>query len=198
MMSKLQVNNVPTFAIINNRHNIFDLLGGGYYIMSVEFSIYSSLYERDAIVNQTDNPIYSLDGPCGSLPISTNDEIARKLAMLIEGKCMGLGPTKAAQKYGFSKQRFFQLFTAFEQEGTAALVSKKKGPKENYVRTENAVSQVIRHCFLDPDANAFVISQKMNQVGINISKRSVERIIAEHGLQKKTVQIQTQRRKTKH
>ena len=152
-------------------------------------------------MNQTDNlddPVFLFDGPSGSLTILADDEIARKLAMLIEGKCMGIGPTKAAQKYGFSKQRFFQLLTAFQQGGSTALASKKKGPKDNYVRTENAVSQVIRHRFLDPDANAAVISQKMQQVGIKISKRSVERIIAEHGLQKKTVQIQAQSRKTKN
>ena len=70
-----------------------------------------------------------------------------------------------------------------------ALMSKKKGPKTNYVRTENVVSQVIRHRFLDPDANAAVIAQKMKQTGIKVSQRSVERIIAEHGLQKKSSTI---------
>ena len=129
---------------------------------------------------------FLLEGPTGSLTISANDEIARKFAMLVEGKCLGLGPTKAAEKYGYTKQRFFQLLAAFEQGGSMALMSKKKGPKTNYVRTENVVSQVIRHRFLDPDANAEVIAQKMKQTGIKVSQRSVERVIAEHGLQKKS------------
>jgi transposase len=125
-------------------------------------------------------------GTSGSLTISAEDEVARKFAMLIEGKCLGLGPSKAAEKYGYTKQRFFQLLAAFEQDGSSALMSKQKGPKTNYVRTENVVSQVIRHRFLDPDANAAVIAQKMTQTGIKVSQRSVERIIAEHGLQKKS------------
>jgi transposase len=129
---------------------------------------------------------FLLEGPIGSLTIAADDEVARKFAMLIEGKCLGLGPTKAAEKYGYTKQRFFQLLAAFEQAGSSGLMSKKKGPKTNYVRTENAVSQVIRYRFLDPDANAAVITQKMKQTGIKISQRSVERIIAEHGLQKKS------------
>ncbi|RME02045.1 MAG: helix-turn-helix domain-containing protein [Calditrichaeota bacterium] len=129
---------------------------------------------------------FVLEGPGGSLKISADDEVARKLAMLIEGKCLGLGATRAAQKYGYTKQRYFQLLHAFEEQGSAALVSKKKGPKSNYVRTENAVSQVLRHRFLDLDANAAVIAQKMNQTGIKISQRSVERILSDHGLQKKS------------
>ncbi len=137
-------------------------------------------------MDKTDSNYFLFEGTTGSLTISADDEVARKLAMLIEGNCLGLGPTKAAEKYGYTKQRFFQLLDAFEQAGSMALMSKKKGPKTNYVRTANVVSQVIRHRFLDPDANAAVIAQKMKQTGIKVSQRSVERIIAEHGLQKKS------------
>ena len=137
-------------------------------------------------MDKTDIGYFLLNGSTGSLKISADDEVARKFAMLFEGKCMDLGPSKAAEKYGYTKQRFFQLFHGFQKEGSSALMSKKKGPQKNYVRTDNSVSQVIRHRFLDPDANAAVITQKMKQTGINISQRSVERIIAEHGLQKKS------------
>ena len=141
-------------------------------------------------MGKTGSDHYLFEGPAGTLRISGSDEVARKLAMLFEGRCMGLGPTRAAKKYGYSKQRFFQLLRAFEEGGSAALVSKKKGPKVNYVRTEDAVSQVIRYRFLDPDANSAVIAQRLRQTGVRISQRSVERIITEHGLQKKTLQIQ--------
>lgn len=137
-------------------------------------------------MDKTGVDYFLITGPSGSLTISADDEVARKLAMLIDGKCLGLGPTKAATKYGYTKQRFFQLLDAFEQAGSSGLMSKKKGPKTNYVRTENVVSQVIRHRFLDPDANATVIAQKMKQTGVKVSQRSVERVIAEHGLQKKS------------
>ena len=137
-------------------------------------------------MDKTGIDYFLITGTSGSLTISAEDEVACKLAMLIDGKCLGLGPTKAAEKNGYTKQRFFQLLEAFEQSGSRALMSKKKGPKTNYVRTENIVSQVIRHRFLDPDANAAVIAQKMKQTGIKISQRSVERVIADHGLQKKS------------
>ena len=39
-----------------------------------------------------------LTGPAGSLPVSLHDDITLKLAMLYEGRCEGLGPSKAAAK----------------------------------------------------------------------------------------------------
>ena len=129
------------------------------------------------------------EGPIGSLPIIENDHVARKLAMLFEGRCLGLGPTKAARKYGYTKQWYFKILDAYLENGSAALIPKPRGPKNNYIRTENVVTEVIRHRFLDPDANCAVITQKMKQTGIKVSQRSVERIINEHGLQKKTVQV---------
>ena len=134
-----------------------------------------------------DHEAQALVGDEGSLPLRDNDQIARKLAMLIEGECEGLGPSKAAREYGFSKQRYFQVRRAFLDHGAAALQSKTRGPKTNYRRTEELIRQVIRHRFLDPDASAQVIAQKLSQSGFVISTRSVERVMAEYGLQKKTL-----------
>jgi hypothetical protein len=128
-----------------------------------------------------------LVGQAGSLVVPVEDEITRKLAMLIEGECEGLGPLAAARKFGFSKQRYFQLRELFAARGAAALLSRKRGPQRNYRRTDELVRQVIRHRFLDPDATVEVIAQKLRQSGLPIGTRSVERVIAEFGLQKKTL-----------
>ncbi len=127
-----------------------------------------------------------LEGPHGTLDVLENDEITVKLAMLFEGQCEGLGPTAAAKKYRFSKQRYFQLRRAFKERGAIALQSEQRGPKGNYRRTMEVIRQVIRHRFLDRDASAQVVAQRLTQGGWMISIRSVERIIAEFGLQKKT------------
>ena len=130
---------------------------------------------------------HALIGPSGHLDVRSDDEITRKLSMLIEGECEGLGPTKAAQKFGFSKQRYFQLRAAFTELGAAALQSHKRRPKTHYRRTAEVVRQIIRHRFLDPDASVEVIAQKLSQSGWEISIRSVQRVIEEFGLQKKTL-----------
>ena len=143
-------------------------------------------------MNETGKNVFQIEGPSGTLPVKSTDKVSRRIAMLIEGKCLGLGPTKAAKKYGYSKQRFFQVLKAFLKDGSRALVPKKTGPRNNYVRTENVVTQIIRHRFLDPEASSDVIAQKLRQTGIKVSQRTVERTITEYGLQKKTLQVSTQ------
>lgn len=128
-----------------------------------------------------------LVGTQGTLQVLQGDEITRKLAMLMEGECEGLGPKKAAEKFGFTAQRYFQLRAAFSEQGAAALASKKRGPRTNYRCTDEVVRQVIRHRFLDPDASSEVIAQKLAQSGLQVSDRSVRRIVEQYGLQKKTL-----------
>ncbi len=127
-----------------------------------------------------------LVGPSGRLPVLKEDEVTRKLAMLIEGHCEGVSASSAAEKHGFSRTRYFQLQKLFLAQGSEALRSQKTGPKTNYRRTGELVRQVIRHRFLDPEATPEVIAQKLRQCNFVISTRSVERVIAEYGLQKKT------------
>ena len=76
-----------------------------------------------------------LNGPKGSILIREDDEITLKLIMLFEGECEGLGATKAAGKFGFTRQRYHQLLQLYKSEGAAALQSKKRGPRGNYRRT---------------------------------------------------------------
>jgi transposase len=128
----------------------------------------------------------TLKGPAGLILLKKNDKTAVKLAMLFEHFCLGTMVTEVVQKYGFSRSRFYQVKHAFERGGSEALFEKKKGPQKRYKRTENIVNQIIRMRFLDPDASVPVITQKLKQMGFNISQRSVERTITEYGIQKKT------------
>ena len=127
----------------------------------------------------------TLVGKRGSLKFAPDDELGRKLAMLIESECEGLGVSEAAEKYGYSRQRYNQIRSEFGKSGTKGLVSRSTGPKRNHRRTDEVIRQVIRHRFLDPQASCDVIAQKIRQSQMPISTRSVDRIMAEYGLQKK-------------
>jgi transposase len=129
----------------------------------------------------------TLRGPSGSIQVPSDDEITRKIAMLIDGQCQGLGPTAAARKFGYTKSRYFQLVEAYREGGAEALKSKTRGPKTRYRRTGELIRLIIRHRFLDPEASVEVIAQKLKQTGYRISIRSVERVISDFGLQKKTL-----------
>jgi transposase len=128
-------------------------------------------------------------GTRGELIIPSHDEITPRLMMLVEGECEGLGAAGAALKYGVTRQRYYQVLKLFGEHGALALQPQKRGPKTNYVRTDEVERQVIRQRFLDPDASADVIAQKLRQTGFQISTRSVERVIEKYGLQKKTLPL---------
>lgn len=136
-----------------------------------------------------DRDQHRLVGPHGSLAVLEDDDITRKLAMLIEGECDALGPRQAAEIFGFSKSRYYQIRQVFQLHSAKALASQKRGPKRQYRRTQEVTRQVIRHRFLDPDATADVIAQKIRQTSLKISTRSVERVIEDFGLQKKTLPL---------
>jgi transposase len=146
---------------------------------------------------QFDSQQHALVGQAGALAVPANDEIARKLAMLIEGECEGLGPVQAAKKFGLTRQRYYQIRCAFLRGGASALVSKGRGPKRNYRRTQEVIRQILRHRFLDPEVTVEVIAQRLRQVGRAVSIRSVERVIADYGLQKKTLQVPPAQRRRK-
>jgi len=135
-----------------------------------------------------------LQGPKGSLAVLENDEITLRLAMIFEGQCEGLGPAQAAEKFGYTRQRYYQILNQFLQKGAEGLKNLKTGPKGNYRRTDEIIRQIIRYRFLDPTLSPEVISQKLNQQGHFIAIRSVERVISEYGLQKKTPSLSSRNR----
>jgi transposase len=125
-------------------------------------------------------------GPRGRLPLLADDEVARKLLMLVEGQCES-GAKAAASKYGYTTARYYQLLKVYGRAGSEGLRSQKRGPKTRPKCTPELIRQVIRHRMLDPEASGAVITQKLRQTGFEICKRTVERVLEEYGLQKKTL-----------
>lgn len=130
---------------------------------------------------------HQLTGPAGSLSLDPNDKLAHQFLMLLEGHCLQANVSAVAKRYGYCRARYYQLQRTFQAGGLAALLPKKTGPQSNYRRTDEAVRQVLRHFFLDPDTTAQVVTQKLRQTGFRISLRSVQRIMAQWGFQKKAL-----------
>jgi len=124
-------------------------------------------------------------GERGELAIGRHDEVAWKLLMLVEGECGTETRIKVARRFGFSKQRYYQVRAAFRQRGAAALASARRGPKTNYRRGGEVTRQIVRYRYLDPDVSAEVIGQKLRQDGFAIADRSVYRVLEEFGLQER-------------
>lgn len=134
---------------------------------------------------QKNVPSKSLHGNI-SLTITKDDPVAWKLSMLFEAASNKTDRIKdIAKKYGYTREHFYVIKNAFEQQGSQGLINKSTGPQTNYRRTKEIEKQIIRHRFLDPEASCQVIAQRLQQAGNNLSQRSVERTINAYGLQKK-------------
>jgi hypothetical protein len=141
-----------------------------------------------------DLPEHQLHGPAGSLTFHADDELAHKLLMLVLGECTDLGPAQAALLFGYSRPRYYQLRQAFYEHGSAALLSSRPGPKPGSRCPHETFRQLLRLRFLDPDASAAVLAQKLQQTGQPLSVRGIERIIEHYGLQKKLPPLSSGRR----
>lgn len=131
-----------------------------------------------------------------TLKINPSDSTAWKLMMLIDAVTSKEETIEQiSHRYGYTREYFYIIKKNYEDKGSQALSDKAKGPKCNYKRTDEIEKQIIRHRFLDPDANSEVIAQKMNQTGHIISQRSVERTIKDYGLQKKSYIKQLKKQK---
>jgi len=139
---------------------------------------------------QFDSEANHLTGPAGSLAITPSDHLARRFLMLVEGQCLESDIATVARKYGYCRQRYYQILDDFKEGGLSALQLQKTCPKSNYRRTDQIVRLVLRYRFLDPDASPEVVVQKLRQDHFSLSLRSVHRIIADYGLQKKTLRPQ--------
>lgn len=117
--------------------------------------------------------------------ISPDDKLSLKVNMIMEYIYGGVSINHIREKYGYTKQRFFQILNTYKQHGIEALATKKTGPKKNRIRTGRIENLIVRYKFLDSSMSAAVIAQKLRQEGINISQRSVMRTITEKGLSKK-------------
>src|SRR6266571_546375 len=118
---------------------------------------------------QFDPNAHQLTGPAGVLQLEPTDELAHRFLMLVEGECLQANVATVAQKYGYCRQRYYQILDAFERGGLPALQPQKTGPKSNYRRTDQAVRQVLRYRFLDPESSPDVIAQKLRQTRFPIS-----------------------------
>ena len=114
-------------------------------------------------------------------------------AMLLAGECLEGNIGTVSARFGYCRQRYYQVLEQYKAGGMAALTPKKRGPQCNYRRTDEVVRQVLRYRFLDPESSAEVIGQKLRQRHLAISDRSVARIIADYGIQKKTPYSQSQK-----
>lgn len=150
-----------------------------------EHSTVGSVGPLPALVSRRESGPLLLAGQAGSLRILPDDKVTRKLAMLYEGQCAGLGAAEAAARFGYTRQGYYKVLRQFREQGATAFFN-RPGPKSNYRRTGDIVRAVIRHRFQHPDCPTSRLVSELRAEGVRVSVRSAERIISDYGLQRRS------------
>jgi hypothetical protein len=68
-------------------------------------------------------------GPAGTLPVAATDPLARRFLMLVEGQCLANNLTTLARKFGYCRQRYYQLLETYQTGGLLAIPPRPRLPR---------------------------------------------------------------------
>lgn len=109
------------------------------------------------------------------------DLVQVKYEMLRRVQADGNSITDAADAFGFSRPSFYQARSAFEQDGLAGLVPRKRGPKQAHKLTEEVVAFIRETRQSDSSIQAGQLARLIHQrFGITLHPRSIQRALLRH------------------
>jgi transposase len=121
-------------------------------------------------------------GPGGALALRPEDVAAWDLAMLIAGETSGRPLQEILAEFGRSRSSYYEKLQRFREGGLAALAPRPCGPRGPWRRPLTVVSRIVSARLRDPALPVETIAAELQQQGVRISVRSVERTLAEFGL----------------
>ena len=107
------------------------------------------------------------------------DLVQVKYEMLRRVRLEGQSVTQTAQAFGFSRLSFYVARAAFEQEGLAGLLPKKRGPRGPHKLTPEILAFARQVRADDPSLRSPDLAEKIEQrFGVRVHTRTIERALA--------------------
>lgn len=107
------------------------------------------------------------------------DLLQVKYEMLRRVRVDGYTVSRSAASFGLSRPSFYQAQAAFEAGGLAALVPKKRGPRQPHKLSAPVVAALHQILAQQPRIKASDLAELVDQqFGISVHPRSVERALA--------------------
>lgn len=104
------------------------------------------------------------------------DLLQVKYEMLRRVRDEGQSITKAATSFGFSRPSFYQAQEAFQQQGLAGLVPRKRGPKQAHKLTGEVLAFITAERQKEPPPKLEdLVPLVRKRFGITVHPRSIER-----------------------
>jgi len=104
--------------------------------------------------------------------------------------------SQAAASFGFSRPSWYKILAAFESQGIAGLLPRKRGPRRGHKLTEEVLGFIQELCTLEqPMGTAAILEKLEKRFGIRVHRRSLERALRRY--EKKTPpSLEPQKRKS--
>jgi len=122
------------------------------------------------------------DTPARLISISSEDIVQWRYEMIRESSLSRQPIDVICKKYHYSRDMYYYYKSKFDQQGILGLVDEKPGPKTARKRTDEVERMIIELRFKHPSLNMYEIANRLNQMGFDISARSVSRTLEAHGL----------------
>ena len=104
------------------------------------------------------------------------DLVQVKYEMLRRVRVDGQSVSQASSDFGFSRPSFYQVRSAFEQEGLPGLVPRKRGPRQAHKLTAEILAFLLKAKTEQPELGAPALARLLDQeFGLRIHPRSIER-----------------------
>lgn len=109
------------------------------------------------------------------------DLVQVKYEMLRRVQADGKPITDTAAAFGFSRPSFYQARSAFEQDGLAGLVPRKRGPKQAHKLTEEVMQFIAEVRGKEPSIRPPELARLIHErFGTTVHPRSIERGLRRH------------------
>lgn len=109
------------------------------------------------------------------------DLVQVKYEMLRRVQTEGKSVTDASANFGFSRPSFYQALSAFEQDGLAGLVPRKRGPKQAHKLTEEVLTFIGEMREKEPSVHLpDLVKLIQERFGTKVHPRSIERSLLRH------------------
>jgi len=117
----------------------------------------------------------------GNTFFDPRDLVQVKYEMLRRVQTDGNSITDAAAAFGFSRPSFYQAQAAFEQDGLAGLVPRKRGPRQAHKLTEEVLTFIRETRQNDASIQAGELARLVHQrFGATLHPRSIQRALLRH------------------
>jgi transposase len=106
------------------------------------------------------------------------DLVQVKYEMLRRVRVDGQSVTQAAKAFGFSRVAFYQAKAAFEKEGLAGLIPKRRGPRHAHKLSDMVLGFIDQQRSANPTLRTGVLARMIcKRFSLSVHPRSIERAL---------------------